>query len=403
MCIEKKLSPLLAHSPRHRAPSSFRSVHRPPSGVRARSSYGQSFAAAFHLRAAPYCGRLSLSASWGAFAPRRSLAKPHDHLAALAMSCACSPRHSPTTLRDLLSDLASGRTCSRPLSFRSSNMPASWGGHARSPFEQSHKRDPLFRGSLARGHDAPFEARASLRVFLFELTRSLFRRSPFSSNGCASFETALASSRSHGFLSKPALSHMNPCASVRSESLARPKSFEPAQASNRRELLSKPAPIRAHFEVSFRRPSLSSRTSRRSLSRLRIDGSVFSTLAPTRTSPEAPAEALCPFGHHAPSRNQPPRRGESEHESLSGLTRSPFEARACSSSLIRGCSAFEPDANHFRGPHRERSFPFRETAPHESVSKLELLRSLARPILLESSLLPVLHRSLARPIQPEAH
>lgn len=148
LCLEKKLSPLLAHSPRHRAPSSFRSVHRPPSGVRARSSYGQSFAAAFHLRAAPYCGRLSLSASWGAFAPRRSLAKPHDHLAALAMSCACSPRHSPTTLRDLLSDLTSGRTCSRSLSFRSSNMPASWGGHARSPFEQSHKRDPLLEARL---------------------------------------------------------------------------------------------------------------------------------------------------------------------------------------------------------------------------------------------------------------
>lgn len=90
-----------------------RSVHRPPSGVRAGSSYGQSFAAAFHLRAAPYSGRLSLSASWGAFAPRRSLAKPPDRLAALAMSCACSPRHSHTTLRDLLSDLTSGRTCSR--------------------------------------------------------------------------------------------------------------------------------------------------------------------------------------------------------------------------------------------------------------------------------------------------
>lgn len=158
--LEKKLSPLLAHSPRHRAPSSFRSVHRPPSGVRARSSYGQSFAAAFHLRAAPYCGRLSLSASWGAFAPRRSLAKPHDHLAALAMSCACSPRHSHTTLRDLLSDLTSGRTCSRSLSFRSSNMPASWGGHARSPFEQSTQTRSPFGGSLARGHDAPFEARA---------------------------------------------------------------------------------------------------------------------------------------------------------------------------------------------------------------------------------------------------
>lgn len=209
---------------------------------------------------------------------------------------------------------------------------------------------------------------------------------------------------------------MNPCVSVRSESLARPRSFEPAQASNRRELLSKPAPIRAHFEVSFRRPPLSSGTSRRSLSRLRIDGSVFSTLAPTRTSPEARAETRFPFGHRAPSRYQPPRRREPEHESFlrTRLGHEPLSRTMPSTEPLarlvlarapsfRGCSAFEPDANHFRGPHRERSFPFRETAPHESVSKLELLRSLARPYLLESSLLLGPHRPLSRSIRPAAH
>lgn len=160
MCLEKKLSPLLAHSPRHRAPSSFRSVHRPPSGVRARSSYGQSLAAAFHLRAAPYCGRLSLLGFLGCF-----------RTSSITRKTSRSPRGS----RDVLRVLASAFTYDASRSPFGSHV----GSHVFTFAELSllehacllgrprtfalraitQTRSP-FGGSLARGHDAPFEARA---------------------------------------------------------------------------------------------------------------------------------------------------------------------------------------------------------------------------------------------------
>lgn len=228
---------------------------------------------------------------------------------------------------------------------------------------------------------------------------------------------------------------MNPCASVRSESLARPKSFRIRSGVEPRgapfEARTDPSPLRgfvstsssfeSNIENGLFRDSVSTAASLRRSRRhaplprpLLKHVSLSGIMLPRETSLLVESNpSTNPFqdrlGHEPLSRTMPSTEPLARLVGMNIFRRSyrstfPFRGPCLLElSSFRGCSAFEPDANHFRGPHRERSFPFRETAPHESVSKLELLRSLARPILLESSLLPVPHRPLSRPIRPEAH
>lgn len=371
----RRLRSLLLQSSRRSRPlpsASMRSpAHRPPSGARARSSYGLSCKRPFQSLAAPYVlssasappiircelpGVLTIARAH-LVARERNLARPRGKavsLFALASASTYEASQFPfgsrfafarvhARFRTLRLDLDRGpRSKLSSIPCDTDAMLRAWGVRRFESPSLVLRADRTCLPFRAATHVCPSiqrdrcDLRSSPRDLFLEIALLSFRAAPLSRR------RSLREAANRFWRS--ASSDPNPCAPAHPAPLSRNRAHELAS----RGFSSPPT-------------SFEDRRGKRSLSRLRIGGHLISRLTPTRhLSRGSSWNPTCPFGQHLFFRTGV--RAPSRTSLLAGgHLRGGHLLRDIRSNLsVVEVSAFDPDASHFRGSYRERSSPFGE-------------------------------------------